>query len=128
MPTFSPSPAAVMPTREWERSHALWTQLSLVLALVPGVGTILAIGATLGLWLMKRDSSRFVDDHGREVMNFQISFLIYSIACIPLYFVLIGVPVILAVYVAAVVGVIRGANAAHRGEVFRYPICLRFIR
>jgi uncharacterized Tic20 family protein len=99
-----------------------------VLAFVPGVGTLLAIGATLLLWLMKRDTSRFVDDHGREVMNFQISFLIYSIVCIPLYFILIGIPIILAVYIAAVVGMIRGAVAAHRGDVFRYPICLRFIR
>ncbi len=119
---------SLIPTQEWERNHALWTQLSLVLAFVPGVGTLLAIGATLLLWLMKRDTSRFVDDHGREVMNFQISFLIYSIVCIPLYFILIGIPIILAVYIAAVVGMIRGAVAAHRGDVFRYPICLRFIR
>lgn len=127
MPFPSPN-AAIIPTREWERSHALWTQLSLVLALVPGVGTLLAIGATLVLWLMKRDNSPFVDDHGREVMNFQISFLIYSILCIPLYFVLIGFPIILAIYIAAIVGLIRGAGAAQRGEVFRYPVCLRFIR
>jgi uncharacterized protein len=119
---------SLIPTQEWERNHALWTQLSLVLAFVPGVGTVLAIGATLLLWLMKRDTSRFVDDHGREVMNFQISFLIYSIVCFPLYFILIGIPIILAVYIAAVVGLIRGAVAAHRGDVFRYPICLRFIR
>lgn len=119
---------SLIPTQEWERNHALWTQLSLVLAFVPGVGTVLAIGATLLLWLMKRDTSRFVDDHGREVMNFQISLLIYSIVCLPLYFILIGIPIILAVYIAAVVGLIRGAVAAHRGDVFRYPICLRFIR
>ena len=124
-PTMNPSE---VPTQEWERSHALWTQLTLVLALAPGVGHLLAIGSTLVLWLMKRDQSAFVDDHGREVLNFQISFLIYGLLCIPLMFILIGIPLIIVLYVVSVIALIRGAGAAHRGELFRYPMCLRFVR
>ncbi len=129
-----PNPSAIsndaraVPTLEWERSHALWTQLTLVLALAPGVGHILAIGATLVLWLMKRDQSSFVDDHGREVLNFQISFLIYGLLCVPLMFILVGFPMIIVLYIVSVIALIRGAGAAQRGELFRYPMCLRFIR
>lgn len=120
--------AGTIPTREWERSHAMWTQLTLVLALAPGVGHLLAIGSTLVLWLMKRDQSAFVDDHGREVLNFQISFLIYALLCFPLILIVIGIPIIIVLYIVSVVALVRGAGAAHRGELFRYPMCLRFVR
>ena len=31
----------------------------------------------LVIWLIERDKHRFVDEHGREAMNYQISLMIY---------------------------------------------------
>ena len=86
------------------------------------------------LWLVKKDSSRFVDHHGREALNFQITLLLLMISLGGLTFaliiVLIGVlliPVLLAVPVLALVAEILAAVAASDGKWHRYPCCLRLV-
>jgi uncharacterized Tic20 family protein len=39
-----------------------------------------SIAIPLVIWLTKKDKSAFIDDHGREAVNFQITLLIYAIA------------------------------------------------
>ena len=90
------------------------------------------------LWLVKRESSRFVDHHGKESLNFQISLLIYSIAIFLVTFVFsiitlgIGVFVMIPLYLLLVVGVfvleIMALVAATKGEWYRIPMTIRFIR
>jgi len=43
-------------------------------------------------------------------------------------FLVIPLIALAAVWIVAIVSLIRGAVAASRGEIFRYPMCLRFIR
>jgi len=109
-------------TDEWERTYALFTHLSLLLAhMVPVIPALV-------MWLIKRDQSHFVDDHGREALNFQISIVIYVLACIPFTFIFIGIPALMGVYGLAIVGMIMGTIAASKGRFFRYPMCLRLVR
>ncbi len=114
---------------ESQRTYALFTHLAGLLSLLD-----LTLGgpiATLILWRVKASESEFLDDHGREAMNFQISLLLYSLAAIPIGIITlgIGVPVVLfTVWVLRLVGCIRGAIAANRGEYYRYPMCVRFIK
>lgn len=82
----------------------------------------------LVMWLIKRHESPFIDDHGKEAVNFQISLLIYSVIgglLVPFCFV--GVPVLIATYVLGIAGMIMAALAANRGEYFRYPATIRLI-
>jgi uncharacterized Tic20 family protein len=89
----------------------------------------LTIVAAVILWSIQKDRSSYIDDHGKEVLNFQLSTVIYYLACMPLIFVLgLGVVLMVALSVVAIIGIVLGAVAAFRGEFFRYPICLRFIR
>lgn len=86
------------------------------------------IVVTLILWLIKKGDSPFLDDHGRESLNMQISLLIYSFMLGVLGFVTCGVAWGLAVAVPLVAGVfaVLAAMAANRGEYYRYPAVIRF--
>lgn len=117
-----------------EKTYALFLHLSLLAHLVV---PYLSIVVAVLLWLHKKDQSRYIDDHGREVVNFQITLLIYSIG-LPIAAALIGlvtcgvgmllvIPAALLPFVLGVVGMIMGAMAANRGEYFRYPMTIRFL-
>ncbi len=86
------------------------------------------------VWLVKRDTSRFVAHHGAEALNFQITVMLamlaLGVATLVLMFVLIGVflvPVIWGVGIFALVVEIIATVAASRGEWYRYPACLRLV-
>ena len=80
--------------------------------------------ATLALWLAGRDRSMFVDEHGREAVNFHISLFLYHIV---LAVTIVGIILFPILWIVAIVSQIRGALAANRNEYFRYPMILRFI-
>jgi hypothetical protein len=94
-------------------------------------GYFVPFGNVIGplvLWLIKKDQSPMIDEHGKEALNFQLSITIYTIACIPLMFVLIGFPLMLAVVVLDVVCIILAAIKANNGEPWRYPLTLRLVK
>ncbi len=82
----------------------------------------------LAVWLFRRDTSAFVNDQGREAVNAQISVTIYAIAGVALCFVLIGIPLLAALYVANFILVILAAIAASEGKTYRYPYILRLVK
>ena len=87
-----------------------------------------AVLGPLLIWLFKRESSEFVDFHGKEYFNFIISFTIYSIVSSILMIVLIGFILIFVVGVAWLVLTIIAAVKAYQGEAFRIPLVIRFIK
>ena len=64
---------------------------------------------------------------GREVLNLQISLLLYSLVGVLLTFVLIGIPILIAVAAAALILPILGAVKAQEGVCYRFPLILRLI-
>lgn len=117
-PAGEVQPAGVKSTPD-EKTMAMLAHL---LALVSGfVGPLI-------IWLVKKDESDYVDDQGKEALNFQISIFIYmSVAGLSM-FVLIGILLLPAVCIFDLVNVIRGAMAANKGKRFRYPLCIRLIK
>lgn len=119
---------------EDERNWALYMHLSMLIhIIVPVIGIVLPIV----LWLNRKDQSPFIDDHGREAINFQISLMIYSIA-LPILAAIIGIltcglgwilmiPASIGPYALGVVGMILACSASTRGEFYRYPMTMRFI-
>jgi uncharacterized Tic20 family protein len=110
--------------QEWERTYALFEHLSLLTFLV-----VIPILPLLALWLIKRDQSHFIDDHGKEAINFQISLLLYKAAAVVVTVLTCGVGFVLipVIFLFGLIGMTMGAIAAHRSEYFRYPACIRFI-
>ena len=84
--------------------------------------------APLIIWLIQRDESSFIDDQGKESLNFQISILIYLVVSMLLMFIVIGFVLVPAVLVFDVVMIIVASVKASAGEKFRYPLCIKFIK
>ena len=88
-----------------------------------GVGFILPFI----VYLAKRNESELVAAHAREALNFHISLLIYTICCIPLCFILIGIPLLLALGLMAFICAIIAAIKASEVGFYRYPLTIRLI-
>jgi uncharacterized protein len=89
------------------------------------------LGHLLGpliVWLVKRGDSPEVDAHGKESLNFQISMLIYDAIAAILCIVLIGIPILIALWVLNTVLVIIASIQASEGNFYRYPITIRLIK
>ncbi len=99
--------------------------------LVSFAGYIIPLGNIIGplvVWLLKKNESSYVDYHGKESLNFQISILIYVVVSIILSFVLIGIPLLIALAIFDIVVVIIAAIRANDGEYYQYPLCIRFLK
>lgn len=86
------------------------------------------------LWLIKKDTSAFIDHHGKESLNFQLTVMLavfcLGAAAFVLFFVGIGIlliPVIFIVCILALIAEIIACLAASRGEWHRYPCSIRFL-
>ncbi len=104
-------------------NYAVCMHISPLILTVIGAGP-LALLAPLVLWLVRKNLSAFDDDHGREVINFGISFFLWHVV---LAITVIGLVLIPVIWIVAIVNNIRGAIAAGRGEYFRYPMTIRFL-
>lgn len=112
--------------QESERLYA--TCIHLTLLAYPIMPFVIVL-APLVMWLVRRNDSPFIDDHGRETVNFHLSLVLYALAIGPVALVTCGLGAVLwlAVYALGLVGMVLAAVAAHRGEYFRYPATLRLL-
>jgi uncharacterized Tic20 family protein len=76
---------------------------------------------------MRRDSP-FVEANAREALNFHLSTLLYSLLCVPLCWVLIGIPLLFAIALATLVLSILAALAVSRDRSYAYPLSIPFFR
>ena len=83
--------------------------------------------APLIIWLIKKDDLVFVNDQGKEVLNFQISMIIYLFISILLCFILIGIPILISLIIFNLIVTIVAAVSANDGKYYRYPISIKFI-
>lgn len=101
-----------------------------LLALCALVGV--PLGNLLGpliIWLVKKDTMPFVDDQGKESLNFQISVAIISILLSPLICLAgIGLLLIIPLVIASLVFSVIGAIKANQGIYYRYPFAIRLIK
>ena len=80
------------------------------------------------IWLVKKDQSRYIDYHGKEALNFQLTMLIAWVVGVVTACFVIGYLIILAAWVLTIVFCIMGAVAANKGEAYRYPFNIRMIK
>ena len=106
-----------------------WAMGCHLIALVGLLGN--GLGFLVGpliVWLVKREDHPFLDEQGKEAVNFQITMMGAIILCIPLVFVVIGVALIPLIGIFDVVMTIIGSIKASNGEHWRYPLAIRFIK
>jgi uncharacterized Tic20 family protein len=92
---------------------------------IPAVGNIVG---PLIIWQIKKDEFPFVDEQGKEAVNFQISMTLYGLICIPLFFICVGPFLLAAVGIVDLVFLLIAAVKANGGQSYRYPLTIRFIK
>ena len=74
------------------------------------------------IWAIKKDEHPFVDDQGKESLNFQITMTIAFIVGFLLVFVVIGIPFLIALGIFDLVMIIVASIKANDGVIYRYPL------
>lgn len=93
------------------------------------LGLVTNFVGPLVVWLIKKDTMPFVNEQGKEALNFYITVviaLIVSSFLIPVFF--IGCALFAAVMIGAVVLTIMAAVKVNAGVHYRYPFALRLIK
>ena len=122
---LQPPPAPVgVPSTE-EKQWAMFAHLSALIGFIIPLGSIIG---PLVIWQMKKAEMPFVDDQGKEALNFQITALIAIVVCFVLMFVLIGMLLLPIVALAVLILTIIAGIKANNGEAYRYPMTLRLIK
>lgn len=80
------------------------------------------------LWQTQKEKMPAIDAHGKMVTNWMISVTIYAIISIILMFVLIGFLTIIAVGVMGILFPIIGGVKANSGELWEYPLTIKFLK
>lgn len=115
-------PAISSPAPLPASNDRLWAVLCHISSLL-GVGFVLPLVVYL---VMKKDSP-FVAENAREALNFHISIFIYSLCAVPFVFILIGIPLLIAIGLGALVLAILAAIKASEGGCYRYPLTIRLV-
>lgn len=84
--------------------------------------------APLIIWLLKKDQSPFIDHHGKQALNFQITVLIAMLVASALLIVFIGCVLMPAIWIVDIIFCIMAAMAASKGEMYRYPLAIQFLK
>lgn len=117
-------PTSTLQTPE-QRQMGMFLHLSQLASLVvPVAGIILPIV----LWQTQKDKIPGIDAHGKMVVNWMISCLIYAVASVILMFVVIGFLTLFAVAIMGIVFPIIGAVKANNGELWEYPLTIKFLK
>jgi hypothetical protein len=91
-------------------------------------GIVLGFVAALVGYLVLRDRGPFIKEHTRVALNFQLTVLIGYVVGAALSVIGIGVVLSLVVWILSIVFSILAALAANRGQYYRYPLTIEFIR
>ena len=101
----------------------IWSMLSHLSALI-GVGIILP----LVVYLAMRHETEYLAQNAKEALNFHISIYIYALCCIPLVFIIIGVPMLILLGVGSLILAIVATVKASEGGCYHYPLNLRLVK
>jgi len=96
--------------------------------LIPVVPVIGSVIAPLIIWQVKKDEDPFIDEQGKEAVNFQISILIYALVSGLLCFACVGFVLLPAVYIFDLIFLLIAAVKTNDGHHYRYPLTIRFIK
>ena len=116
-------------SKEINKDARMWSMIchlaGLSGILVPAAGNIVA---PLVIWQIKKEDSPFVNEQGREAVNFQITVTIYFIISILLCIICVGAFLVAATILFFFVFSLIAAVKANNGYHYRYPLTIRFIK
>ena len=93
-------------------------------SLIPLLGFALPIV----MWVSFKDENEKVDQHGKNILNFIISWIIYCTVSAILILVFIGMILLFALGIMCIAFIIIAAIKAYKGEFWKYPLAIPFFK
>jgi uncharacterized protein len=110
-----------MSAKQW----AMFLHFSLLAGfVVPIFGLVVPII----IWQVKKSDMPEIDAHGKVVVNWIISAVIYGAACFVLSFMFIGIPLTFLLIALCIIFPIIGGIKANSGELWKYPMSIQFLK
>ncbi len=108
-------------TRQW----AMFLHFSLLAGfIVP----ILGLVTPILIWQLKKAELPGLDVHGKVVMNWLISAVLYGVVSALLILIVVGIPLLVVLGILCIVFPILGGIRANNGEVWKYPLSIEFLK
>ncbi|RRB06415.1 DUF4870 domain-containing protein [Larkinella rosea] len=123
-PPLPPSPTTSLSPSD-ERMWGLLAHLSSLAGFIIPFGNI--IGPVV-VWQIQKDKSAFVDYHGKEAVNFQITMAIAYCVAFLLIIIFIGIPILIVLGVLNIIFAVLAGIKANNGEYYQYPFAIRLIK
>lgn len=106
-----------------ERTFCTLMHISQLLVYAGGVGIVVPIV----MWILGKDQSPLVARHGARMMNWIFSSFIYGCVVGVLCLLFVGIPFAIALAILAVVFPVIAAMKANRGQLWSYPMAIKFL-
>ena len=90
------------------------------------VAPLLGFVVPILMWIVNKDTNSNVDKHGKNILNFILTYLIYTVAAAILILILIGIPLLVLLAIATILFIIIAALKANKGEYWEYPLTIKF--
>lgn len=119
MESLTPTPVPSVPVTQDEKI------LGIVMHVLCLVG--LPILGPLVVWLMKKDQSSYLDQQGRELLNFQLTYLLYAFLAALLLLALIGALLLPLLGLVVIILTVIGTARAAEGQIYRFPFTIRLL-
>jgi len=108
-----------------EKNLAVIMHLSILAGiLIPFVGLLIPVV----IWALKKNESPYVDDQGKEVINFIINIFIAGIIIGILCLIIIGFILIVPLALFLIIMPIVAAVKCGDGTYYKYPLIFKFIK
>lgn len=108
-----------------DRQLIVITHLSQLVTLITGFGSLLV---PLIIWVTQKDKVYKMDEHGKNILNFQLSLLVYFVICIPLILLFgLGILGFIVLGILSIIFPVINAIKASNGETPTYPLSFSFI-
>ena len=88
------------------------------------LGVVGVIGALIG-WMMKKDTSKWVDAQGKQAVNFHLTNMIIAMICAITF---IGIPIAMLVGPYGLIFSILAGMKVQKGEPNKYPFSFNLIK
>ena len=114
--------------RPWDMelsSYCMLMHLSQFAGIIVPFG---GIALPIIMWATNKDKSSIIDQHGKNILNWMISFYIYVSISAILILLIVGIFALIALGVIAVIFAIIGAIKANNKEIFNYPLTIQFLK
>ena len=123
-----PDPGAPPPPPEQPQQQEIPQDSKNLAMLCHLLGLLTNFLGPLILWLLKKDDDAFVDEQGKEALNFQITLMLAGIVAGALSCIGIGLILLPVVGIADIVFSIMACVAASKGKHYRYPVSIRLVK